>query len=444
MKNIKLVFIVGLLVISAFWMLADTFLPEPFTYFTFRSVFIQYSGVIGIAAMSVAMLLATRAKWLEKPLGGLDKMYRLHKWLGITGLVLSVLHWWWAKGTKWMVGWGWLARPEKKERGVEVLPQLQQWFQDQRELAESLGEWAFYLAVILIVLALIKSFPYHLFLKTHKWLAVIFLLLAYHSVVLMEYGYWSQPIGWIMMTLLVTGSISAFIVLTGQIGRSRKVQGEITSLTSYPGVRVIASTIKLEPGWSGHRPGQFAFVSSKKTEGAHPYTIASAWDEQQSSVTFIVKELGDWTSQLSQWLKVGMPVTVEGPYGCFDFKDKRTRQVWIGAGIGVTPFIAKMQHLAKERGNRVVDFFHVTADYDQAAIDKLKETAKCANIRLHITVTPKDGRLTPEKIRQLVPEWQSASFWFCGPSAFGSALREDFIQHGLPPGDYHQELFTMR
>lgn len=444
MKNIKVAFIVGLLVITAFWVLADTFLPEPFTYFTFRTVFIQYSGIIGIAVMSVAMLLATRPKWLEKPLSGLDKMYRLHKWLGITGLVLSILHWWWVQGTKWMVGWGWLARPEKKERAVEVLPQLQQWFQAQRELAESLGEWAFYLAVILIVLALIKSFPYHLFLKTHRWLAMIYLLLAYHSVVLMDFSYWSQPIGWLMMVLLIIGAISAFIVLAGQIGRSRKVQGEITSLASYPGVRVITSTIKLKPGWPGHRPGQFAFVSSKKTEGAHPYTIASAWDEQQSTVTFIVKELGDWTSQLSQWLKVGMPVTVEGPYGCFDFKDKRTRQVWIGAGIGVTPFIAKMQHLAKDRGNREVDFFHITADYDQAAIDKLKEAAKSANIRLHITVTSKEGRLTPEKIRELVPEWQCASFWFCGPSAFGSALREDFIQHGLSPDDYHQELFAMR
>jgi len=29
------------------------------------------------------MILATRPKWLERPLGGLDKMYQLHKWTGI-------------------------------------------------------------------------------------------------------------------------------------------------------------------------------------------------------------------------------------------------------------------------------------------------------------------------------------------------------------------------
>ncbi|MCG9730823.1 ferric reductase-like transmembrane domain-containing protein [Shewanella sp. Isolate13] len=412
MRHIKIVFITGLLSLTALWMLADSFAHPPFTYFSFRSVFIQYSGVIGIAVMSISMLLATRPKWLERPLNGLDKMYRLHKWLGITGLVLSALHWWWAQGTKWMVGWGWLIRPEKKAQDLEALPQLQQWLLDQRGLAESIGEWAFYLAMLLIILALLKSFPYHLFLKTHKLLAIVYLLLAYHSAVLIKYDYWSQPIGWLMMLLLIVGTLSSLIVLTGQVGRNRKVQGEITSLTSYPGVRVIASTIKLSPGWSGHRPGQFAFVSSKKSEGAHPYTIASAWNEQESCVTFVVKELGDWTGQLNQWLKVGMPVSVEGPYGCFNFKDDRPRQIWIGAGIGVTPFIAKMQHLIKDRGNREVDFFHVTADYDQDAIDKLKETAKKANIRLHITITPKDGRLTPERIRTLVPEWQSASFWF--------------------------------
>ncbi|WP_228766917.1 MULTISPECIES: hypothetical protein [Thiomicrorhabdus] len=63
---------------------------------------------------------------------------------------------------------------------------------------------------------------------------------------------------------------------------------------------------------------------------------------------------------------------------------------------------------------------------------------------MHVTVTPKDGRLTAEKIRELVPEWDAASFWFCGPSAFGGALRKEFVQHGLSNEDFHQELFAMR
>ena len=111
MKRIKVSLLAVLLLLTALWLAADTPVPEPLTYFSFRAVFMQYSGVIGIGLMSVAMLLALRPKWLEPHLDGLDKMYRLHKWLGIAALVVAIVHWWWGKGTKWMVGWGWLEKP---------------------------------------------------------------------------------------------------------------------------------------------------------------------------------------------------------------------------------------------------------------------------------------------------------------------------------------------
>jgi predicted ferric reductase len=40
------------------------------------------------------------------------------------------------------------------------------------------------------------------------------------------------------------------------------------------------------------------------------------------------------------------PITVEGPYGCFDFEDAQPHQIWVGAGIGITPFIARMKQRA--------------------------------------------------------------------------------------------------
>lgn len=238
--------------------------------------------------------------------------------------------------------------------------------------------------------------------------------------------------------------MSALLVLAGRVGRKRKLPGVITSLTSYPGVRVMEGSIQLYDGWQGHLPGQFAFVTSKSNEGAHPYSIASAWNAENRSLTFIVKALGDWTGQLQQWLEVGMPVTEEGPYGCFKFNDHFTRQIWVGAGIGITPFIAKMKYLAQNPGQQEIDLFHVTTDYDQKAIGKLTDDARAANIRLHVTVTPKDGRLTPEQIRAAVAEWRTASLWFCGPAAFGNALRKNFVDNGLPAENYHQELFAMR
>ncbi len=242
-------------------------MPDPFTYFALRTVLMQYTGVIGMGAMSVAMLLATRPKWLEPPLDGLDKMYRLHKWLGITGLVFSCIHWWWAQGTKWMVGWGWLSRPARKSAAGQMLGPAESWLRGQRGLAESLGEWAFYAAVVLIVLALARRFPYHLFTKTHKWLAVVYLILVYHSVVLLKFAYWSQPVGWAMALLMLGGTVAALLVLLRRVGVNRRVQGTIESLIYYPELRVLETAIRLESGWPGHNAGQFAFVTSRKSEG---------------------------------------------------------------------------------------------------------------------------------------------------------------------------------
>ena len=448
MQNIRRFFWVFLLGITGLWLLADTWWPQPFGYFAFRGVFMQYSGVVAVSAMSISMVLATRPRWAERFFDGLDKMYRLHKWLGITALVASALHWWWAQGTKWMVGWGWLTRPTRGPRPAADASvwTLQQWLGSQRGLAEWLSEWAFYAALVLMVLALVKRFPYRLFAKTHTLLAVAYLVLAYHAVVLVKYSYWSQPVGWLVALLLGAGSVSAMIVLFKLLPAKRPLGGRIEALQYYPALEVLETHIALQPGWPGHAAGQFAFVTTSKAEGAHPYTIASAWNAQQPRITFITKALGDYTRTLHQTLAVGQPVTLEGPYGCFTFDDAQPQQIWVGGGIGITPFVARLKHLAQQGTpqRQTVDLFHSTRELDQQAIDKLTADAAAAGVRLHVLVDARDGRLTPERIRSAVPAWREASLWFCGPAAFGQALRQDWIAQGQPASRFHQELFAMR
>ena len=444
MQAIKRTLFILLLLITGLWLLADTFTPTPFHYFTFRSAFIQYSGVVAIAAMSIAMLLALRPGVLEKPLGGLDKMYRLHKWLGIAALAIGILHWWWAQGTKWMVGWGWLVKPSRGRGPAAEAGGIEGWLHAQRGLAESIGEWAFYATCILIVLALLKRFPYHLFARTHKWLALAFVALAWHSAVLARTAYWTQPIGWLLAALLAGGCVAAVLVLAGRVGTARTVDGRIETLTYYAPLRVLETAILLAPGWRGHTTGQFAFVTSDRREGAHPYTIASAWNADDRRIVFITKALGDHTARLRERLQPGLAVTVEGPYGCFTFDDVQPRQIWIGAGIGITPFIARLKELARTPGTTTIDLFHPTADVDPAALEHLRADAHAAGVQLHIVIDSQDGRLDGERIRAAVPGWRDASVWFCGPPAFGQALRRDFRAHGLPATRFHQELFEMR
>lgn len=442
MKRIQLAYVGLLLLLSLLWWLADPLLPAGYEYFALRKVAVNYTGILGIGVMSVGMILVLRLAWLESLLGGLDKSYRLHKWLGVSGLAIAIVHWLWAQGTKWAVGWDWLVKPARGPRAEQTDPLLR-FLQEQRGLAESIGEWAFYATVLLIVLALVKRFPYRLFFKTHRLLAVAYLLLVFHTLILMPVGYWGQGLGAVMALLLAGGSAGAGVSLLRKVGQRRKVVGEIDELARYPDNQVLKVGVRFQGEWPGHQAGQFAFVTFDPAEGAHPFTISSGWTGD-GRLFFLIKGLGDYTRQLPGLLHLGAPVIVEGPYGRFVFAQGKARQIWVAGGIGITPFIARMRALAAEPDGRAVDLFYSTAAPDADFIARLQRDAEAAGVRLHVVASARDGRLDVARICAAVPEWAAADVWFCGPAAFGQALREGFTDKGLRPADFHQELFEMR
>lgn len=207
---------------------------------------------------------------------------------------------------------------------------------------------------------------------------------------------------------------------------------------------MLETQVALAEGWPGHAAGQFAFATSNLKEGAHLYTIASAWNPDERRITFITKALGDHTERLPERLKVGMPVTIEGPYGCFDFEDQQPTQIWIGAGIGITPFVARMKQLARKHEAWTIHLFHSTSDFSQAAIDRLTADAAAAGYDYKFWFPAR----TIESTRRL----SAARFRSGRARASGFADRprsvnhcaETFAAHGLPPERFHQELFQMR
>lgn len=435
-----------LAILSAAWLLANLPLPDSLSFIAVRNLLVQYSGVLAIGAMSVAMILATRAKWLEPWLNGLDKSYRLHKWLGITALLVSVTHWIAAKGPKWLVQWGLIERPNRGGPPADAVEPgaIEAFFNSLRGIAEGLGEWAFYAVVALILLALIKRFPYKYFVSTHRLIAIAYLVLVFHGAVLMHFDAWTQPVGIVTALLMIGGVISAALALTRQIGRRHRVPGRIAAVRTFPSMRISEVEIELDEGWAGHDAGQFAFVTFDRREGKHPFTIASAWNPATRRIAFITKGLGDYTNFLPEHLAVGDAATVEGPYGRFTFDDDTPRQIWIGGGIGITPFIARMKQLAMSPETRQIDLIHSVPDIAPEALDLLKADAEAAGVNLHLMIDSRDGVLTGDRLRQMVPEWKTASVWFCGPAGFGRAMHGDLLTHGLSAGDFHQELFNMR
>ena len=432
-----------LLLLSAAWYFtSQTDWSALDNFFKWRGVLMQYSGVLAIGVMSLAMILSARPAFLERHLDGLDKLYRLHKWLGISALVLSVTHWLLAKGPKWAVGWGWLERPPRGPRPPLEEGSLQALFSSLRGAAESIGEWGFYLAVVLMVLALVKRFPYRRFVQTHRVLALVYLALVFHSVVLLKFEDWAGLTGVLMALLMGGGSVAAGLSLLQKRASGARVSGTVSVVEALPLVDVLRVDVQLQPGWPGHQAGQFAFVTFHRDEGAHPFTIASAW-QADGQLRFLIKGLGDYTSDLPQRLRAGDSVTVEGPYGCFDFDGPR-RQIWIAGGIGITPFIARLKALAGRTDDAVIDLYHSTRVYDPVAIDRLQQDAAAAGVRLHVLCSNRGERLDLQSLLREQADWQDAGFWFCGPTGFGHSLHAGLQQRGLPAGRFHQELFEMR
>src|SRR5690606_26131845 len=73
-----------------------------------RKSLLYYTGVVAMAMISIGMILALRLPFLERLTGGLDRSYRLHKWVGITGALFALMHWLIKTQPKALVRQGWI------------------------------------------------------------------------------------------------------------------------------------------------------------------------------------------------------------------------------------------------------------------------------------------------------------------------------------------------
>lgn len=408
-------------------------------FWPLRSTLILGSGYLAIGCMSLAMILAARPARLERLLGGLDQFYRLHRKLGIAGMLFALTHWLLEILPRWMVGKGWLVRP-RRGGGDGGLPVP---FAEWRDPARELGEWGLYLILALVVVALWKRIPYRYFAKLHRLIPLAFLLLVFHCVVLMPPAWWRTPAGPLAALLMAGGVVAAVLSLSGRIGFTRRALGHVASLRQHED-RVLEVHCQLATPWAGHESGQFVFVTFHRDEGAHPFTVVSRW-AGDGHLVLAIKELGDYTRALPKRLAVGDPVTIEGPYGRFNFEGVRERQIWVAGGIGITPFISRMELLAQGGARqRPVDLFYSTNEPTEPLMGILAGFATKSGVTLHVVVPPRDGYLTSERIAAMVPNAEQSEVWFCGPTAFGDSIRNGLVQRGLPANCFHQESFEMR
>lgn len=432
--------VVGALALTWGWSVQETSALLAHPLWIARQEAMYLSGLLSIGLMSLAMYLATRPLWLEGVFGGMDRVYRAHKWAGILGGSFAILHWLVEMSDDILKSTIGRTGRVPKEDAAGLLSSM-------RGLAEDMGEWGFYILLALLAITLWRRFPYRPWRFLHRAMPVIYLVLAFHSVLLSPRDYWTQPVGWALAGLIVAGVYGATRALRGTIGQARRVRGEVLAV-AQPAPDIVAVSCRVPAGWMGHQPGQFALVTFDPAEGAHPFTIASA-DRGDRIIEFRIKALGDHTRQLPVLLRPGQQVDIEGPYGRFELGriNRRVRQFWVAGGIGVTPFLAWLKDLQGHPDEAPeADLHYCTRDRERDPfVTELRLLCEpLPKVRLHVHGALQGEKLDAATVLQCASAAQAGEVWFCGPRGLAQTLQQGLKNMGRRRMGFHQEAFEMR
>jgi predicted ferric reductase len=205
-------------------------------------------------------------------------------------------------------------------------------------------------------------------------------------------------------------------------------------------------------------PGQFAWIKSGRTPfgmGQHPISISSQGiDEPGGTVSFTIKNLGDWSGEQVPAIKPGEKVWLDGPHGVFSMdREQGMGYVFVAGGIGVTPLYSMLQTMEEREDVRPVVFFYGANSFDDMTfLDELIELSKrIPNLKPVPVVThpPEDwqgetGYISAEIMQKYLPkEYRRFKYLICGPKPLMDAMETALPELGVPPHNVLTERFDM-
>ncbi|WP_299471095.1 ferredoxin reductase family protein [uncultured Roseibium sp.] len=385
------------------------------------ALFSQYLGSSALIVMGINQFIATRMPGLETIFGPLDRIYVLHKWLGVFAMVAMGLH----------------DIVDAEMNGLRGGPLA--------GIAEDVGEISLYGLLILALASVITFIPYHLWKWSHRLIGIFFILGAFHYFFIEKPFSNMDPLGLYISAFCLLG-IASYVWMSLVRPMAPRGHGyKVSSVRHLGGL----TEIELAPKGRGlkHKPGQFAFLSiaGGGLSEEHPFTLSGAPREDRS-LRFSIKELGDYTHRLRREITVGMEATVSGPFGHFTMPRGRDPQVWVGAGVGITPFLGFAESLKTKETGPVKLYYCVRERDDIPYAVELENIAEqVSNLEVIIVNSAEGVRLTPDCIlADLGGELPRAHVFFCGPVAMRKALKSGLVLKGLRASRFHFEEFEMR
>lgn len=384
------------------------------------------AALVGLLWFSLTIVLSARLRVLEGPFGGLDRVYRAHHRLGAVAFALLALH---------PVFLAWRYAQVSWARAAEV------WRPTSGDWSLVAGQVALYVMAAGMVVTVYVVVRHQTFVRVQRLLGATVLPAAFHALRVGGDTSTYEPLRWYVWG--VTAVAVAALVVHTLLGRLTSPHRDycVTRVARCPGS---VTEVWLRP--TGRElafvPGQFAFVrfdAGAVSGEAHPFSIASP--PSAGGLRFVIKDLGDDTHHVAE-IAPGAVATIEGPYGRFSHRFVRgRRQVWVGGGIGIAPFLSMAASLAARPYE--VDLFYGFADErDAPFLDELRTLAD-ANpaLRVHFVDERVDGFMSAASIKAAIGPLERCEFLLCGPSVMMHALRDQLTDAGVARAQVHFEEF---
>lgn len=382
------------------------------------------AGTGAYCLMSMNLILAARPALLERWLGGLDKLYWVHKWTGAGAILLMLLH----------------EQVDLEVKGQGASSGIS-------ELAADAAELIFWPLVILGLASLLKrlprlsfEIPYAWWRLSHRAMGPIFAIAVFHQFFI-KLPFDNSAMISAYLTWMGVAALAAFVWTQAAPYLQRRAYS-VTSVTRADAATIVR--LKAEGKPLKRQPGQFAMLSfARKGLGEpHPFTLSS--DAAGEEVEFSIKPAGDFTQRLRDTVQEGDRAWLQGSYGRFSGAKPGQRQVWLAGGIGITPFLALADGL-KPDDSADIDLVYCVRDRSEAVgLTRLEAAAaRVPGLRLHLHISADEGRLDAEKLAAKVDP-AGASLWFCGPAALRKSITKGLSSIGKSPKSVHFERFEFR
>jgi ferredoxin-NADP reductase len=237
-----------------------------------------------------------------------------------------------------------------------------------------------------------------------------------------------------------------YLELINPLWSTRELRGRIERIERETPESV---TVLIKPGWEwpGHRPGQYLRLGIE-VDGIHhwrAYSLTSRPGREDGCIAITPKlvESGKVSPFLFSRVRPGAIVRLGGVEGTFVLPDPPpSRILFISAGSGVTPIMSMLRSLAGE--GQLADVVHVHSSRRAEGVIFAEELAELdarhPDYRLITRLTGREGRLTPDQLDQVCPDWRERETYLCGPTGLLQAMGAHWRAEG-DPARLHVEHF---